>query len=253
MKISRTFAVALLAGVVSVAVAQRGPMPFYSLDGNRDGVISEQEFNQAHADRMAARAAQGRPMRNANNAPVFADLDLDGDGVLSRQELMQFHQARMQKRMQERGGAMPHRGMRGPTGMPRAYGVNRPSFSDMDSDGDGCISPQELEQFQQARMQGYRGAMRGMPSMPGMGGMPRGMGYSMPRYEEFDLNGDGVLLEDEFIEARGQRVSERAKQGRMMRGLANMPSFADIDTDGDGKISSEEFAAHQTSHRHQGQ
>jgi len=254
MKLSRTFTVALLAGAVSVAVAHQGPMPFYSFDGNRDGVISEQEFNQAHADRMASRAAQGRPMRNVQNAPVFADLDLNGDGVLSRQELMQFHQARMQKRMQERGGAMPRWGMGGPPGMPGMPGFNRPSFSDMDSNSDGCISPQELEQFQQARMLGQRGGMRGMrggmPSMPGMGRMPRGMGYNMPRYEEFDLNGDGVLLEEEFIEARGQRVAERAKQGRMMRGLANMPSFADIDTDGDGKISIEEFEAHQASHRH---
>ena len=71
----------------------------------------------------------------------------------------------------------------------------------------------------------------------------------MPGYEDFDLDGDGRVLEEEFIEARGQRVAERAKEGRMMRGLANMPGFSDIDSDGNGEISREEFAAHQASHQ----
>ena len=232
MKTRRLFVAALLASTATVVIAQQGPTPFYGIDSDRDGVISQQEFNQAHADRMAARAAQGRPMRNAANAPAFADLDLDGNGTISQQELMQFRQARMQARR-----AMPGWGRGGGQGMSGRPGFMPPSFADMDANRDGCIDPQELAQFQQAMMRGQPGVM------------PGNMGYNMPRYEAFDLNGDGVVIKDEFIEARGQRVAQRAKEGRMMRGLADMPSFEDIDTDGDGKLSREEFAAHQESHR----
>ena len=234
MKIRRFFVIAFLTGTASVVIAQQGPMPFYAFDSNRDGVISEQEFNQVHADRMAARAAQGRPMRNAANAPVFADLDLDGNGTISQQELIQFQRARMQARR-----AMPGwgRGRGRAQGMPGRSGFMPPSFADMDANNDGCINPEELARFQQAMMQGRPGSM------------PGNMGHHMPGYEAFDLNGDGVVLKDEFIEARGQRVAQRAKEGRMMRGLANMPSFEDIDTDGNGELSREEFATHQESHR----
>lgn len=232
MKTRVFFVTAFLTGTASAVMAQQGPMPFHGIDSNGDGVISEQEFNQARADRMAARAAQGRPMRNAANAPAFADLDVDGNGTISRQELMQFRQTRMQARH-----AMPGRGRGGNWGMPGSPGFGPPSFADIDVNSDGCINPQELARFQQAMM--------GRPPVF----VPGNMGHNMPRYETFDLNGDGVVLKDEFIEARGQRIARRAQEGRMMRGLADMPSFEDIDTDGDGKLSREEFTTHQESHR----
>jgi len=77
------------------------------------------------------------------------------------------------------------------------------------------------------------------------------MGQNMPTFSSFDLNNDGVLVEDEFIEARGRRVSERAKQGYQMRGLSNMLQFPDIDADGNGKVTPDEFAAGQALHRQQ--
>ena len=232
MKLRNLLVTSFFAVTAFAVVAQQGPMPFNAFDSNGDGVISEQEFNRAHSDRMAARAAQGRPMRNAGNAPVFADLDLDGNGTISQQELMQFQQARMRARQ-----AMPGWGRGRSQGMPGRSGYMPPSFADIDANSDGCINPQELARFRQAKM-------RGQP-----GFMPRNMGYNMPRYETFDINGDGVVLKDEFIEARGQRVAQRAKEGRMMRGLANMPSFEDIDTDSNGELSREELKAHQESHR----
>ena len=151
---------------------------------------------------------------------------------------MQFRQTRMQARR----GAMSE-GMNYPGTMAGRPGFNRPAFSDIDTNGDGCINEAELEAFHQGRMSVMSGPSGGMP------GMGRGRGYDMPQFASFDLDGDGSVSQEEFIEARGQRVAERAKQGRMMWGMANMPEFSDIDSDGDGSISPDEFAAHQASHR----
>jgi hypothetical protein len=77
----------------------------------------------------------------------------------------------------------------------------------------------------------------------------RGMGRNMPTFAEFDLDRNGYLDEDEFIEARGKRVSDRASQGRMMRGLSSMLQFSDLDLNADGKITPDEFTQGQVAHR----
>ncbi|MCK9238449.1 MAG: EF-hand domain-containing protein [Thiopseudomonas sp.] len=93
----------------------------------------------------------------------------------------------------------------------------------------------------------------------GMGAGGRGMGMgggnarqnAMPSFSDFDLNNDGKITEEEFIEARTARISDRAQQGYQMRGLTDAASFTDIDTNGDGSISPEEFSAYQSMHRQQ--
>lgn len=74
---------------------------------------------------------------------------------------------------------------------------------------------------------------------------PMGRGMGMPTFADFDLNGDGVITEQEFVEARNKRISERASEGRPMRGLSQIKEFKDIDTNHDGRITQEEFNAHQ--------
>jgi EF hand len=76
----------------------RGPVAFDTMDRNDDGVISAQEFADHRAERQAARAAQGRPMRNAWQAPRFEDWDRDGNGLLTPQELAEGQQARFAAR-----------------------------------------------------------------------------------------------------------------------------------------------------------
>ena len=65
-----------------------GPgMPtFGDFDLNGDGTLTEDEFNQARAKRMADRAAQGYPMRNAARAPNYKDFDTDHDGKMTADE-----------------------------------------------------------------------------------------------------------------------------------------------------------------------
>ncbi len=98
--------VSLLAGAFTMIQAAelplRGPIPFGLYDKNGDGMISENEFNTVRAQRQEQREAEGRPMRNASNAPQFSDVDADGNGAISKEEL-QKHQA---ARMNSRGGGM---------------------------------------------------------------------------------------------------------------------------------------------------
>ncbi len=80
-------------------------------------------------------------------------------------------------------------------------------------------------------------------------GQGKGRHGNMPTFDSFDLNGDGVLLEDEFYQARNNRIGERAKQGYRMRGLANAQPFSAIDLDGDGKVNRDEFSKAQAQHK----
>lgn len=91
---------AALTGTVSAQPLPgvRGPVAFDTMDRNDDGVISAQEFADHRAERQAARTAQGRPMRNAWQAPRFEDWDRDGNGVLTPQELAEGQQARFAAR-----------------------------------------------------------------------------------------------------------------------------------------------------------
>ena len=66
-----------------------------------------------------------------------------------------------------------------------------------------------------------------------------------------DQNGDGGLTQQEFYDARAQRMRERAQQGYPMRNASNAPPFEDVDGDGNGVVSPDEFTAAQAEHRRQ--
>lgn len=77
----------------------------------------------------------------------------------------------------------------------------------------------------------------------------RGMGPgSMPTFADFDVNGDGRITEQEFLDARSKRITERASEGRAMRGLSEAGDYKDADTNGDGGLTNDEFDAHQGRH-----
>lgn len=77
-----------------------GPIPFAAFDRDNNGLISESEFNQTRGERMATKAAEGRPMWGAASAPAFKDIDTNGDGSLTPDELT----AGQQSHMRQRGG-----------------------------------------------------------------------------------------------------------------------------------------------------
>ena len=59
---------------------------FAEFDLNWDGVLTETEFYEVRAKRMAARATQGYPMRNAGKAHPFSVFDTDGNSQVTPDE-----------------------------------------------------------------------------------------------------------------------------------------------------------------------
>jgi Ca2+-binding EF-hand superfamily protein len=73
-----------------------------------------------------------------------------------------------------------------------------------------------------------------------------------PTFLQFDLDQDGQVTEEEFEQARAERIAKRTEEGRTLRNINASNTFKAIDTNGDGVINEEEFADHQ-SQGHQGQ
>jgi Ca2+-binding EF-hand superfamily protein len=172
--------------------------------------------------------AQGDSASLPLQGPIpFEAFDLDGSGGISEKE---FDEVRGRRVEQRREAGLPAR-------------QEAPSFSSLDSDGNGEITPEELQAGHGATVPGSGKGRR----MRGQGG--KGRGGSPPTFAEFDLDGDGVVGEQEFRDARTTRIAKRVREGRMMRGLVNAPTFSDLDIDGDGVLTPDEFAAAGQRHR----
>ncbi len=155
----------------------------------------------------------------------FKQFDTNQDGVISEQEFKELHQQR--------------RSASAPPGNPMREAAAMPPFEFFDTNGDKTITPPELIAGQQLHRQRQKTKAAGGANRPGM---------KMPHFSDFDLNQDGALTEQEFYDARNNRMSARASQGYPMKNAAHAPSFQDIDSNGDGRISPEEFLAHQAQH-----
>lgn len=167
----------------------------------------------------------------------FTSYDLDGNGFITEQEFNQLRSKRAAEKTVQ-GGAMKRVG-------------NAPSFSAFDKDNDGQLTQQELATGQQIQVQNRRSSGGQGPGAGQGRGKGAGMskGKNMPSFSQYDLYGDGDILEQEFYDARAKRIKERTEQGYPMRNLVDAPTFAEIDTNGNAKISPEEFVRHQVIHR----
>ncbi|WP_263832141.1 EF-hand domain-containing protein [Sulfurospirillum oryzae] len=80
------------------ADATRGPVAFETYDKNKDGVITQEEFDAVKAERMSAKAEAGMPMRNAANSPDFTFFDTNKDGKITKEEYRDGQLSRMRSR-----------------------------------------------------------------------------------------------------------------------------------------------------------
>lgn len=154
----------------------------------------------------------------------LAEMDTDNNGSVSEQEFNTAKAKRIASKARE------GRKMQGL--------VNAPTFADIDTNKDKALSVKEIQQMQQHHGKRGKGNRMGKPSAP--------------IFSDFDTNKDQFLTEKEFYDARNKRIGERAKEGRKMRGLANIASFEKIDANKDGKVSEQEFSLFVADHEKKG-
>lgn len=157
--LSALAAAALLAGFSLPASAQTRAN-FSAIDRDGNGVVTQQELDRYRAQRPGA----GR------NALSLKQMDTDRNGTISRAEYANAHKNRV--RPGQRKGAMlgqgqgqgmgrgaaadapapqPGVGMGAGQGMGR--GMNRPDFADFDTNRDGSISQDELNQYRSDKLE----------------------------------------------------------------------------------------------------
>lgn len=172
----------------------------------------------------AAHAKEG-----SSHGPVpFSVFDMDENGFISEAEFYSVREQRMAAKASE--------------GKKMRCAKYAPTFAELDTNGDGKLSPEELTAGQKAHM----GKCKEMGQ-----GHGKGMKGNMPQFSDFDLDGDGVIVEVEFNEAHAKKMSEMAASGHQMKHAGDAPGFAGIDTNDDGEISEQEFSDHQAAHHKQ--
>jgi Ca2+-binding EF-hand superfamily protein len=179
----------LVAGSLSVITTaliaedlpNRGPIEFSSYDTNKDGFISEKEFNDIRAKRIEQKTSSGMPMRNAANAAEFSTFDTNKDGKLTEVELLNGQNKQMQNNQKNMGMGQ---GMNGQMGK----GYNMPNFEDFDLNKDGVISAKEMDEVREKRME----------ENSSQGKMMRNIG-NQPTFSEIDTNKDGNISKEEFL------------------------------------------------------
>jgi Ca2+-binding EF-hand superfamily protein len=155
----------------------------------------------------------------------FVEFDADNNGMVSEQE---FNTAKNQRIASKAKEGRKMKGL-----------ANAPMFASIDVNRDGQLSAEEMQVMQKGHdKKSSTGTKRGKPPEP--------------VFTDFDANGDNSLTEKEYNDARNKRIGDRAKEGRKMKGLANLASFANIDGNGDGKVYQDEFATFLAEHKRQG-
>ena len=193
---------------------------------------------------LSAQAEQG----SQHHPAAFSDFDADGSGYISENEFNTLRGQRMAARAAE--------------GKQMKGAASAPAFADIDTDGDGQLNPEELAAAQKAHMekrksmgQGHgqgHGKHHGNGKGHGKGqNAHEGMQSKMPAFSDFDVDGDGQIVESEFNQGHAKRMSEMAAAGHQMKHAGDAPGFSGIDTNADGAISEDEFAAHQAVHHQQ--
>jgi Ca2+-binding EF-hand superfamily protein len=147
--------------VGSVPMGRMAILHFEAMDVNDDGAIDQEEFRAA-------------------SAVIFDELDANENGVISREEFVSSPRGRMQLPLTTEGrppGQEPTMAA-GPTAVePPGASVRAQRFEQIDVDGDGVISRDELEELHQVMFRAFDDDGDGLVSIEEFG---RQMGRPWP-------------------------------------------------------------------------
>ncbi|MCK5110488.1 MAG: EF-hand domain-containing protein [Arcobacteraceae bacterium] len=175
------------SSLVAQNIPDRGPISFSVYDSNNDNFVSQSEFYDARARRMSKKAAQGKAMRKAGNAPEFEVFDANSDGRITKMELLEGQNAQMQKNRANRGSKKQGK-MNNRQGNKQGMRRNMPTFESYDLNGDGYLTSNEMNEARAQRMQ----------QQASQGKMMRNSG-NQTKFSDIDRNNDGRVNKQEFI------------------------------------------------------
>jgi Ca2+-binding EF-hand superfamily protein len=121
---------------------------------------------------------------------------------------------------------------------------DRPAFQQEMQKRMQSMTPEERQKYKPMRQGMGMNMGQGMGQGKGMG-MGQNCRKNMPTFEEFDLNNDGKITQNELEEARTKRMTQKANEGKMLRNAGNAPAFSEMDKNNDGSLNKEEFQLHQ--------
>lgn len=123
---------------------------------------------------------------------------------------------------------------------------DRPAFREEMQKRMQSMSMEERQKYMQTKGMGMGQNMgQGMGMGKGMMAGGKNCMQQMPMFEHYDLNNDGKITQSELEEARAKRMSNKAKEGKMLRNAGKAPAFATMDINHDGIIDKNEFLIHQ--------
>ena len=181
IKLSLLFAGSLLViapALIADDLPSKGPVEFSSYDTDKDGFVSEKEFNNIKIKRMEQKASSGMPMKNAGNAPSFDMFDINKDGKLTELELVKGQNKQMQN---NKGDKSRQQGM-----MQKA---NMPTFENFDLNKDGMISSKEMDEVREKRMVEKSSEGKMMKNVA-----------NQATFSDLDINKDGNISKEEFLD-----------------------------------------------------
>ncbi|MCW8996320.1 MAG: hypothetical protein OQK77_10955 [Psychromonas sp.] len=189
--------------------------PDFSLfDLNGDKVISAEEFKQMRMKRAEDKTAEGKILRNRNQADNFTDIDTDGDGAINREEFQLHQKNAVNMQMKEKAKIQNQ--------MNRQMQEKAQKNNSQQKQKMNKVSKQNRENLQNKMVK-----------------------RQQPSFSEFDSNADQLISKDEFNALRSERIKARSEDGRALKNVDRSNAFASFDKNKDGMISEAEFSAHQ--------